>query len=79
MASSSQRKRSTASNTLVFVLMFVVVIGGFATDSDSTSAPVIDTCSDGLDNDGDGLPDESDMECDPTSPSYDGDEDDPMV
>ena len=35
----------------------------------------VDTCSDGIDNDGDGNTDGADAECDTTGINWDGDED----
>jgi len=55
------------------LLIALILVGGGIPDSDS-SAPV-DTCDDGIDNDGDGFVDAIDPECDPLSPGYDGVED----
>lgn len=76
---SSERTASTG-----ILVLLLLVAGGWGASTSSTSdtpaeegggAQPVDTCNDGLDNDGDGLTDTADFECDPTNPMYDGDED----
>lgn len=65
----------------VAIFAFIIILGGFSLngsdsiDHDSAQASVEPTCADMEDNDGDGLTDLNDPECDPENPLYDGEED----
>ena len=74
-----KQKNSKFAENSVFVLALVLILSGtlsMGSDNGSNSNPV-DTCADGVDNDGDGFRDGGDSECDPNNPNYDGNEDDP--
>ena len=67
------QKNKKFSGNAVFVLAMLMILGG--TISMSDSSPPVDTCNDGIDNDGDGAADGADFECNSEAPMYDGDED----
>jgi hypothetical protein len=69
------QKNKKFSGNAVFVLAMLMILGGTISMSDSGNSQPPDTCSDGIDNDGDGAADSQDFECNPTAPMYDGDED----
>lgn len=73
------QKNSKFAENSVFVLALVLILSGtlsMGSDNGSNSNPV-DTCTDGVDNDGDGYTDGQDSECNPNTPYYDGNENDP--
>ena len=73
------QKNSKFAENSVFVLALVLILSGtlsMGSDNGSNSTPV-DTCTDGVDNDGDGFTDGQDSECNPNAPYYDGNENDP--
>ncbi len=70
------QKNKKFSGNAVFVLALLMILSGTISMSDSGgSKPPVDTCNDGIDNDGDGAADGQDFECNPQAPMYDGDED----
>ena len=69
------QKNKKFSGNAVFVLAMLMILGGTISMSDSGDSQRPDTCSDGIDNDGDGAADSQDFECNPQAPMYDGDED----
>ena len=74
-----KQKNSKFAENSVFVLALVLILSGtlsMGSDNGSNSNPV-DTCADGVDNDGDGFTDGQDSECRSNNPNYDGQEDDP--
>ena len=73
------KNQSKFAENSVFVLALVLILSGtlsMGSDTGSDDRPV-DTCRDGIDNDGDGFTDSADSECDGNTPFYDGDENDP--
>ncbi len=60
----------------VLLVVAVVFAGGGDDGLSSVDEDDIVTCTDGLDNDGDGVADTLDAECNPFSPYFDGDEND---
>lgn len=75
---SQKKKSSPFANNSVFVIALVLILSGtlsMGSDTGSNSRPV-DTCVDGVDNDGDGFTDGQDSECNPNTPYYDGNEND---
>jgi hypothetical protein len=64
------------------LLVFIMVGAGASSDNKNTPTNPVDTCNDGIDNDGDGFFDftdyeqsTDDMDCDPDNPNYTGEED----
>lgn len=79
---AAARKKNQGSMSVAVLIVFGLLLSGVygvdksVTNDDAGDAPVPpDTCSDGIDNDGDGNTDSSDQECDPANPNYDGNED----
>tara|TARA_B100000287_G_scaffold71415_1_gene62917 strand:- start:4838 stop:5107 length:270 start_codon:yes stop_codon:yes gene_type:complete len=72
-------KNSKFAENSVFVLALVLILSGTLTmgSDNGSNSQAVDTCSDGVDNDGDGYTDGQDSECNPNAPFYDGDENDP--
>ena len=80
MANAKQQRASSVAVLLVFGLLLSGVYGvdkSMTNDDDGEDTGPPDTCTDGIDNDQDGSSDSDDMECDPASPYYDGEEDTP--
>ena len=78
MATSNSRK---ANPSTAMVVLLLLVAGGWGATSSSDDTTVeepagadVNTCTDGIDNDGDGAVDSMDLECDVNNPMYDGDE-----
>lgn len=61
----SKRKKANTIGVIVLMFFALALVGGEAT----TPPPPI--CSDGLDNDGDGNPDDQDLNCRYITPSFD--------
>ena len=73
------RNNKKFSGNAVFVLALLVILSGTISMSDSGGSKPVDTCADGIDNDGDGYADGQDGECAQGSPYYDGEENDATV
>lgn len=73
-------RRGSSTGKIAGVIFLAILLGWAGNDTSSTSTTV-DTCTDGIDNDGDGNIDQNDPECNttPGNPDYDGTEDNPLV
>ena len=69
------RANAKGGMSAILGIVFLAVVLGF--NDGTATTPAVDTCNDGIDNDGDGNTDGNDAECFEGSPVYDGDEDDP--
>jgi len=74
MANKSRAKAKGGMGAIVGIVALAVILGF---NDGTTTTPGVDTCTDGIDNDGDGNIDSADPECLEASPVYDGNEDDP--
>jgi hypothetical protein len=77
MRHNSRAKAKGGMGAIIGIVALAVILG-FNDGISSSDSSAVDTCNDGIDNDGDGNIDTADAECFASSPVYDGDENDPF-